>query len=61
MEYISLIRTSGTELTTGNVAPIMKGSNVTLIRENEKTVVVKHKWFEIKIPIKRFREEFKKI
>lgn len=61
MEYISLIRTSGIETKTGNVAPIMKDSKVTLIHENKKTVVVKQKWLEIEMPIKRFREGFIKI
>lgn len=60
MEYRSLIRTSGIELTTGNVTPITKDSIVTLIHENEKNVVVKQKWLEIELPIQRFREEFVK-
>ena len=61
MEYISMIRTSGIEVNTGNVTPIMKNAVVTLIHENEKNVVVKQKWLEIEIPIKGFREGFVKV
>lgn len=61
MEYISLIRTSGIEVTTGNVTPITKDSVVTLIHENEKTVIVNQRWLEIEIPKQVFRKLFAKI
>lgn len=61
MEYVSMGRTSGIEVSTGNITPIMKNVVVKVITENSKSVFVKHKHLEVEIPIKRFREEFVKV
>ena len=61
MEYISLIRTSGIETTTGNVTPIMKNTIVKLVKTNERNVIVQHTWLEIELPISRFMKGFAKI
>lgn len=65
MEYVSITRTSGIETTTGNITVITKNTVVTVIEvvtESEvvASVIVKHKWLEIEIPIKTFREDFEK-